>query len=32
MATIEKEREKEGEGSFWGKRAKENDIVPFKEL
>jgi hypothetical protein len=31
---VEKERKREGqpEGSFWGKRAKENDIVPFKEL
>jgi hypothetical protein len=33
MATIEKEeKEKEGQDSFWGKRAKENDIVPLKEL
>lgn len=29
--TIEKEKEKEGQSSFWGKRAKENDIVPLKD-
>jgi len=29
IGTIEKEREKEGQGCFWGKR---DDIVPFKEL
>ena len=25
------EREKEGKSSFWGKKAKENDIVPLKD-